>query len=200
MTRNNERRPTVSIGAAIVRGKTVPPHGPCKESSRSDQNDPRRISYQNLEQRRSQFRNFGKGQGRFWMDPVGGGLKINCQNRKILLAMRIKFDRNHDGGGPLGPVSRNYVGKNSLVCTHFEWVVRPALRGCCLSFQRNSGKHTADPQYTGCGRGYDHATCGNVQLDFDSKYHEGDNPAGRDDCHRYWGAESHSERCHHRQG
>ena len=58
--------------------------------------------------------------------------------------MKIIPDTNDPCRVSLGTISRSYerVGKNPSVYPYFERVVRPALRGCRLQFQRDSGEYS----------------------------------------------------------
>jgi hypothetical protein len=87
-----------------------------------------------------------------------GCLRNKWPEKKNLLAKPIHSDMKAGGESP-GTISRNYegVGKRPCVYPHFERLLRPALRGCRLPFQRNAAECSVYSQSPSAERRHDHA-------------------------------------------
>jgi hypothetical protein len=96
--------------------------------------------YENLGQRRSPLRVWTRSGADSRSGWSAGACEINCQKLKILLAMTIDSDTYSDTGVSQGTVSRGYVGKNLSICLCFERLLRSALWGDGLPFQRVGGE------------------------------------------------------------
>jgi len=111
--------------------------------------------HENLQQRRSQIREFEQGWGRFRMGFIDGCLRNKWPQRKNLLAMKIGPDINDPCGASRGSMSRNCENSQnpavySVRLGRIERLLRPALRRHGFAFQWISSKRAADSQHTGC--------------------------------------------------
>jgi hypothetical protein len=67
--------------------------------------------------------------------------------QKDLLAMTIESDTGDGCGVSRGSISRNYESVGILsVYPYFKWLLRSALRGHRLPFQRDSGERSVYSQ------------------------------------------------------